>query len=428
MDSSHIVPIIAIVLLIVFSAYFSATETAFSSLNRIRLKNMASDGNKRAQLTLKIADQYDRLLSTILIGNNIVNICSTSIATVVFIAWLGPSIGPTASTVIMTIVVLIFGEISPKSLAKESPERFAMFSAPILRIFLTILAPLNFLFSQWKRLLSHFFPSDAETGITEDELLTIVDEATSDGTFDEQESDLIRSAIEFNDLDVIDVFTPRVSVCGIEDTATNDEISAVFRETGFSRLPVYHDNIDHIVGILHEKDFYNHVIAEQQPVAAVLQAPLYIAPSLQISDLLRLFQKSQTHLAIITDEYGGTAGIVTMEDILEELVGEIWDEHDKVEPEIEQLSETVYRVRGETRLSKLFDELDLDTPETDLTTVNGWLMSQLNTTHENQVFSYDGLRFTIEQTNGRYIAFVRVERVAEDAPEADESHSMEENK
>ena len=277
MDSSHIVPIIAIVLLIVFSAYFSATETAFSSLNRIRLKNMASDGNKRAQLTLKIADQYDRLLSTILIGNNIVNICSTSIATVVFIAWLGPSIGPTASTVIMTIVVLIFGEISPKSLAKESPERFAMFSAPILRIFLTILAPLNFLFSQWKRLLSHFFPSDAETGITEDELLTIVDEATSDGTFDEQESDLISSAIEFNDLDVIDVFTPRVSVCGIEDTATNDEISAVFRETGFSRLPVYHDNIDHIVGILHEKDFYNHVIAEQQPVAAVLQAPLYIA-------------------------------------------------------------------------------------------------------------------------------------------------------
>ena len=255
-----------------------------------------------------------------------------------------------------------------------------------------------------------------------------MDEATSDGTFDEQESDLIRSAIEFNDLDVIDVFTPRVSVCGIEDTATNDEISAVFRETGFSRLPVYHDNIDHIVGILHEKDFYNHVIAEQQPVAAVLQPPLYIAPSLQISDLLRLFQKSQTHLAIITDEYGGTAGIVTMEDILEELVGEIWDEHDKVEPEIEQLSETVYRVRGETRLSKLFDELDLDTPETDLTTVNGWLMSQLNTTHENQVFSYDGLRFTIEQTNGRYIAFVRVERVAEDAPEADESHSMEEDK
>lgn len=153
-----------------------------------------------------------------------------------------------------------------------------------------------------------------------------------------------------------------------------------------------------------------------------------ISPSLQISDLLRLFQKSQTHLAIITDEYGGTAGIVTMEDILEELVGEIWDEHDKVEPEIEQLSETVYRVRGETRLSKLFDELDLDTPETDLTTVNGWLMSQLNTTHENQVFSYDGLRFTIEQTNGRYIAFVRVERVAEDAPEADESHSMEEDK
>lgn len=417
MDSSHIPLIVAIVILIIGSAYFSATETAFSSLNRIRMKNMAADGNKRAQLTLDMADQYDRLLSTILIGNNIVNICSTSIATVLFIAWFGSSTGPTLSTVVMTVLVLIFGEISPKSLAKESPEKFAMFSAPILRVFLTILSPLNFLFGQWKKLLSHIFPSEADTGITEDELLTIVDEATNDGTFDEQESDLIRSAIEFNDLDVIDVFTPRVSVCGIEDTATNEEVAQVFRETGFSRLPVYHDNIDHIVGILHEKDFYNHVIAEHKPVSAVLQAPLYIAPSLQISDLLRLFQQSQTHLAIITDEYGGTAGIVTMEDILEELVGEIWDEHDKVEPEIEQLSENTYRVRGETRLSKLFDELDLDTPETDLTTVNGWLMSQLNSIYEKEVFVYEGLRFTIEQTNGRYISFILVEHLCPESPE-----------
>lgn len=407
MDSSHI----AIVILIVGSAYFSATETAFSSLNRIRMKNMAADGNKRAQLALDMADQYDRLLSTILIGNNIVNICSTSIATVLFIAWFGSSTGPTLATVVMTVLVLIFGEISPKSLAKESPEKFAMFSAPILRIFLTILAPLNFLFGQWKKLLSHIFPTEAETGITEDELLTIVDEATNDGTFDEQESDLIRSAIEFNDLDVIDVFTPRVSVCGIEDTATTEEIIEVFRDTGFSRLPVYQDNIDHIVGILHEKDFYNHVIAERKPLSSVLQPPLYIAPSLQISDLLRLFQQSQTHLAIITDEFGGTAGIVTMEDILEELVGEIWDEHDTVEPEIEQLSETSYRVRGETRLSKLFDELDLDTPETDLTTVNGWLMSQLSSIYDKEVFVFNGLRFTIEQTNGRYISFILVERI-----------------
>lgn len=411
MDSSHIPLVIAIVILIVGSAYFSATETAFSSLNRIRMKNMAADGNKRAQLALDMADQYDRLLSTILIGNNIVNICSTSIATVLFIAWFGSSTGSTLSTVVMTVLVLIFGEISPKSLAKESPEKFAMFSAPILRIFLTILAPLNFLFGQWKKLLSHIFPSEAETGITEDELLTIVDEATSDGTFDEQESDLIRSAIEFNDLDVIDVFTPRVSVCGIEDTATTEEIIEVFRDTGFSRLPVYQDNIDHIVGILHEKDFYNHVIAEHKPLSSVLQPPLYIAPSLQISDLLRLFQQSQTHLAIITDEYGGTAGIVTMEDILEELVGEIWDEHDTVEPEIEQLSETSYRVRGETRLSKLFDELDLDTPETDLTTVNGWLMSQLSSIYDKEFFVFNGLRFTIEQTNGRYISFILVERI-----------------
>lgn len=419
MDSSHIPLLAAMVILIIGSAYFSATETAFSSLNRIRMKNMAASGNKRAQQVLEMADQYDRLLSTILIGNNIVNICSTSIATVLFISWFGSSTGPTLSTVVMTVLVLIFGEISPKSLAKESPEKFAMFSAPILRVFLTILAPLNFLFSQWKKLLSRIFPAEADTGITEDELLTIVDEATSDGTFDEQESDLIRSAIEFNDLDVIDVFTPRVSVCGIEDTASVEEIRQVFRETGFSRLPVYQDDIDHIVGILHEKDFYNHVLDAHAPVSSVLQPPLYITPALQISDLLRLFQQSQTHLAIITDEYGGTAGIVTMEDILEELVGEIWDEHDTVEPDIEPLDGERYRVRGETRLSKLFDELDLDTPETELTTVNGWLMSQLSSIYEKETLDYAGLRFTIEQTNGRYISFVLVEHIQSVLPDCE---------
>lgn len=413
MDSSHIPLIVVIVLLIVASAYFSATETAFSSLNRVRMKNLAAAGNRRAALTLTLAEQYDKLLSTILIGNNIVNICSASIATVLFVAWF-PNAGVTLSTVVMTVLVLIFGEISPKSLAKDAPEQFAMFSAPILRVLLVLLAPLNVLFTQWKKLLRRIFPAKPDPGITEEDLLTIVEEAESDGALGAQEGALIRSAIEFNDLDVIDVFTPRVAVCALEDTSTTADIAAAFAQSGFSRLPVYHENPDQIIGILHEKDFYSRVLTGGEPVAAVLKAPLFIPPSLRISDLLRLFQKQQTHLAVITDEYGGIAGIVTIEDILEELVGEIWDEHDEVNPEIEPLSTGGCQVQGGVRLEKLFEVFDLDAPETDLSTVNGWALSQLdNSPRTGDSFESAGLRFTVLRTNGRYISLLQVEPVCE---------------
>ena len=279
MDSSHIPLIVVIVLLIVASAYFSATETAFSSLNRVRMKNLAAAGNRRAALTLALAEQYDKLLSTILIGNNIVNICSASIATVLFVAWF-PNAGVTLSTVVMTILVLIFGEISPKSLAKDAPEQFAMFSAPILRVLLVALAPLNALFTQWKKLLRRVFPAKPDPGITEEDLLTIVEEAESDGALGAQEGALIRSAIEFNDLDVIDVFTPRVAVCALEDTSSAEDIAAVFAQSGFSRLPMHHETLDQIIGISYEKDFYSRVLAGGEPVASVLKPPLFIPPSL----------------------------------------------------------------------------------------------------------------------------------------------------
>ncbi len=271
-----------IVLCVILSAYFSATETAYSSLNRVRMKNIAADGNKRASLVLRQSESYDKLISTILIGSNIVNILATSLATVFFLKLL-PYAGATVSTVVMTLVILIFGEISPKSLAKDAPEQFSMFSAPFLNVLLKILAPLNFIFTQWKRLLTHIFKIPESQGITEDELLTIVDEAQDGGGINHEEGALIRSAIEFNDLEAEDICTPRVDVCAVPLDASHDKILETFRESGFSRLLVYQDSIDTVVGIIHEKDFYNQVLYGGQTVSSILQEPYFIPPSMEIS-------------------------------------------------------------------------------------------------------------------------------------------------
>ncbi len=246
--------IVAIVVLVTMSAYFSATETAFSSMNKIRMKSRADAGDRHALLAMKLSEDYDRLISTILIGNNIVNISASTVGTVLFTK-LYAAYGPTISTVVLTLVVLIFGEISPKSLAKEHAEGFAMFSAPILRVLLVILRPLNFLFSQWKRLLNLIFRPSEEQGITEEELITMVSEAENEGGLDQHESQLIRSAIEFGDLEAGDILTPRVDIVAVEDSATMEEIAATFAESGYSRLPVYHKDVDDIVGVIHEKDF-----------------------------------------------------------------------------------------------------------------------------------------------------------------------------
>ena len=255
MDSTSIGMIVALVILVTLSAYFSATETAFTSLNRIRLKTKAEDGNERAAKALAMAEQYDRILSTILIGNNIVNISATTVATVLFTKFFH-EYGPTISTVVLTVVILIFGEISPKSLAKESPERWAMIATPLLRLFQIILAPLNFLFGLWKKLLSLLFHKNEDDGITEEELVGMVDQAENEGGLDEHESELIRAAIEFNDLEVSEILTPRVDLVAVEDSASDEEVARVLAESGYSRLPIYKESIDNIIGVIHEKDFY----------------------------------------------------------------------------------------------------------------------------------------------------------------------------
>ena len=407
------ISLIIIIGCIIMSAYFSATETAFSSLNRIRIKNMAEKGNKRAGLVLKLSENYDGLLSTILIGNNIVNIASASLATVIFVKLLGDEAGASISTVVTTIVVLIFGEVSPKSIAKESPEQFAMFSAPFLNAFMVLLTPANYVFKQWKKLLSVLIRTSGDSGITEEELLAIVEEAKQDGGIDEQEGSLIKSAIEFTELEAMDIATPRVDVTGIPVDADREEIAAVFGETGYSRLPVYKDKIDDIIGIIYQKDFYNQVYRGVCGVEAIVRPALYVAKSKKINVLLKELQKNKMHIAVVIDEFGGTMGIVTLEDILEELVGEIWDEHDVVVQEIEKISDQEYLVLGNTSVEKLFEELGGE-EEFESFTVSGWVMELAERIpEEGDVLYYENMSITVMKMKDRRVEQVRIVLEAE---------------
>lgn len=402
------ISLMIIVFCVMMSAYFSATETAFSSLNRIRVKNMAKKGDRRAALVLKMADDYDVLLSTILIGNNIVNIASASLATVLFVRFLGDEAGASVSTIVTTIVVLIFGEVSPKSIAKESPERFAMFSAPVLRVFVLVLTPFNFFFIQWKKLLSVVFQASENRGITEEELLTIVEEAKQDGGIDEQEGSLICSAIEFAELKAEDIFTPRIDVEAVSVDAGKEEIAGVFAKTGYSRLPVYEGNIDHIVGIICQKDFHNQVYRTGAPLAQIIKPAMFIAKNKKIGPLLKELQQNKMQIAVILDEFGGTVGIVTMEDILEELVGEIWDEHDDVVQEICKISESEYLVAGSANIDKLFDELHKE-QEFAFVTVSGWVMELAGRIPvQGDCFTYENLEITVTEMDEKRVEQVRI--------------------
>ncbi len=407
--SNHIPSILMIVLLVILSAYFSATETAFSSLNRTRIKAMAEQGNHRAALVLQLSDRYDQLLSTILVGNNIVNISAASIGTVLFTRILG-DIGATVSTVVITVVVLIFGEISPKSMAKETPEKFAMFSAPILRVLIVILTPVNFLFSAWKSLLSKVIKVSDDRTPSHEELLTLVEEVEQEGGIDEMESELLRSAIEFNDMEAVDILTPRVDVEGIPLDATKEEIANAFTQSGYSRLPVYDGTIDRIVGFIHMKDFFEGPHITEKPLEAIMTTPLFVPPSTKIDDLLRMLQKTKSHIAVVSDEYGGTLGIITMEDILEELVGEIWDEHDEVVEEFTQLDEHTYKVLCSTDLDEFFEFFGLpEDSETDSASVSGWVMEQMGKVpNEGDSFTYQNLSITVTSTDFQRVLEIRV--------------------
>ena len=414
----------ALVILVGFSAFFSASETAFSSLNQIRLKSRAEDGDSSAARVLAMAEQYDKLLSTILIGNNIVNIAAASIGTILFTQMLGAERGATVSTIVLTIIVLIFGEVTPKSLAKEMPEKVATAVSPFLVLLMALMTPLTWLFTQWKKLLGHFVHSGEADTITEGELMTMVSEAENDGELTDRESELLRSAIEFDDVEVEEILPPRVDVVAVEDDIPLEELAQTFAESGYSRLPVYHGTIDNIIGVVHEKDFYIARLKKATKIDDLVVPTLYTTGSTQISQLLRTLREQHHHLAVVVDEYGGTEGIITLEDILEELVGEIWDEHDEVTEDFRKQSDGSWLVSGSASVDDLYEELDLPEEEDiDSNTVNG--LVQEKTCHLPKV----GDRFTLGEYDGvvtrtakRRVTEVRLTPAApaEDAEKDDE--------
>lgn len=411
--------ILLIVFFILFSGYFSATETAFSSFNRIKMKNAAAKGDKSAKTTMKLADRFDNVLSTILIGNNIVNIAATSIATTMFIRAFG-SIGATLATVFMTVSLLIFGEISPKSIAKDMPDKVARLSAPILRVFCIVLMPLNVIFSLWQKLLAKIFKNSDSNQVTEEEILTMVEEAQSGGGIDKQAGELIKSAIEFEDCDAEEICTPRIDIVGIERKETVENIMRVFQETGFSRLPVYEKTTDNIIGILNEKDFYQHIITGGKRVEEILHQPIFVNANMKISRLMQKLQSTHNHISILVDEYGGTVGLVTLEDIIEELVGEIWDERDEETREIVKVSETVYRVAGWANLDELFEILEIDA-NLDFVTVNGWVMDCFEGIPKaGDQYTYKDLKITVQKATPKRVLEVLVEIPGNESDEAKE--------
>ena len=412
MDSTSIAMLVALVILIAMSAYFSATETAFTSINRIRLKNKADNGDKRAAKTLALAEDYDKLLSTILIGNNIVNISATTVATVLCTKWFH-EYGPTVSTVALTISILIFGEISPKSLAKERPEAIATAVTPLLWLFTVVLSPINFLFGLWKKLLSLVFHSAEDDGITEEELVGMVDQAETEGGLDEHESDLIRAAIEFNDLEVSEILTPRVDLVAIEEEGTMEKAASLFVESGYSRLPVYHETIDNIVGVIHEKDFYAARYRGETMLSNLKSPVIYTTESTKISELLRILQTRKAHMAVVVDEYGGTVGIATLEDILEELVGEIWDEHDEVIENFQKQPDGSFIIACSADLDDMYDLFQVR-GTCDAATVSGWVLEQVGRVPEvGDTFRAEGLDVTVTKVEHRRVLEIRVLQLEE---------------
>lgn len=429
MDGDSIGLIIVMVILLALSAFFSATETAFSTFNRIRMKSMAQSGNKKAALVMKFDENYDKMLNSVLIGNNIVNISLSSIATIFFVDLLtkvdptsAQSIGATVSTVVITVAVLIFGEISPKIIAKSNADKVALSFVHIVNGIIVILTPLSVIFGAWSKLIMKVFKSKDQNTVTEEELMTIVDEAEEDGTIESEEGDLIRSAIEFNDVSAGDILTPRVDICAISRDDSIEEIAKTFMESAYSRLPVYGEDMDDIVGILHEKDFFIAYHNNNKTITKHIQKPVHVSEHIKIADLLQVLKSKKTHMAIVVDEFGGTMGIVTMEDIIEELIGDVFDEHDEVTNDYQELPDGSFKVKCSADLDDFFDKFDIvvDSEEDMPQTVNGFIMKELEAfPHVGDGFTYRNLRIEISKIGAKRVEEVHVSVIKEEEEDAE---------
>ena len=419
MDSSSIGIIVALVLLVIASAYFSATETAFSSLNKIRLRNMADDGNRKAEATLRLAEDFDRLLSTLLVGNNIVNITAATLGTL-FFTKLSPEYGATISTVVLTLVILTFGEISPKTIAKEHAEAWAMTSTPFLRVLSTVLRPLTILFSLLQKGIGKLFHASGDRGITEDELITMVSTAEDEGGLDQNESRLIRSAIEFGDMEVEEILTPRVDIVSISDQASAKELDELISSNRFSRIPVWHESIDTIIGMIHEKDFHEAELGDNDSWKHLISPVIYVTTTSPVADLLYEMQRRKMHMSVVVDEYGGTEGLVTLEDILEELVGEIWDEHDEVVERIRKQEDGSYLISCSASIDDVFQLFDLRMDD-DMTTLSAWVIDSLG--HIPKIgdqFTYENLQVTVTKLQRMRVLEIRVDVLPEAAEDEEQ--------
>ena len=418
MPDGSIPLLIAIIVLVILSGFFSATETAYTSLNTIKLKSLAQK-DTRYKKVLALYEKYDQLLSTILVGNNIVNLTASSLTLLFFTlimkegSFLDPSF---VSTAVITIVVLLFGEISPKNVAKAYPEKLALAFYPIIMMFYYLFFPLNYLLGLFKKLLNVIFRLDRKETITDEELITIVNEAQEDGTLKEEESDLIRSAIEFDDLEVKDILVPRINVIAVPSDATKQEVKKVFDSERYSRIPVYKDTIDSIIGFVHEKDFYRNYFKQDFNLKDLMQKVVFVVEHTKISVLLKKLQAKKVHMAVVLDEYGGTLGIVTVEDIIEELVGEIYDEYDEDTEPIKELGNNQYLVNCSAELTVFFDKFELydDEEEFDANTVSGWItekLGELPTT--GRKFNYKNLKVEVTKTTMKKVVEIKVTKLEE---------------
>lgn len=371
--------IFLIIILIMCSAFFSATETALNSANKIRLKNMADNGSHAAQRTLNILAKYDKALTTILIGNNIVNIACSSIATILAIQLVGEQYGSLVSTIATTVIVLIFGEVMPKSIAKDFSEPVAMFSSAIISFLMVIFTPFSAFFILLKKGMSKIFHRKESVSMTEEELKVMIDEIEDEGVLETQESDLVRSALEFDEITVDEIITPRVRIIAVEVGENIDDVRRKFLQEEYSRMPVYERTLDNIIGIITEKEFFKQYEKSSDfTIRSIMQETIYLPQMQKLSEVFRTMQKQKCHMSVVLDQHGGTLGIVTMEDILEELVGEIWDESDEVKSPVTVVGTNIFEVYGEVSLNSLRRFLESrDIPadiESEAHTVAGWVL------------------------------------------------------
>jgi putative hemolysin len=405
--------VILLGVLILLSAFFSSAETAFSSVNRIRLRNYASEGRAGSKNALHISENFDDALSTILVGNNIVNIAAASISSKVAVDIFGPSTGLIISTFGMTILILIFGEILPKSIAKENAEAYSLKISGILLLLIKILTPINFLFSKLKASVSRMFSKDGEAqpSVTEEEIKVMVDISEEEGVINNDERELVHRSLEFNDVLVGEILTHRMDMITIEVNQPLEEIKQIFLEERFSRVPVYEDNIDNVIGFLSEREFFAELIQNKEVnVREMLRQPMFVVRSMKIATLLPELQRTKSHMAIVVDEFGGTSGLITLEDILEELVGEIWDEHDEKVNIMTKIDESTYEFDAAYDLDDFAELFNVPMPETSYHNLGGWIFETLESIPVNgNTFVYENLRIIVKEVDNHRIRKIKVE-------------------